>query len=71
MRGIWLRYAASDAWVEKLSEPLTLENAKRANEGPMLAEMLKQLESNPQFACADCRATQAVPRRDLESIEQL
>ena len=47
VRGIWLLYAASDAWVEKLSEPLTLENAKRANEGPMLAEMLKQLESNP------------------------
>ena len=47
VRGIWLRYAASDAWVEKLSEQLTLENAKRANEGSMLAEMLKQLESNP------------------------
>ncbi len=45
VRGIWLLHAASDTWVGKLSEPLTLESAKRANEGPMLAEMLKQLES--------------------------
>lgn len=47
VRGIWLLHAASDTWVEKLAEPLTLESAKRANEGPMLAEMLKQLESSP------------------------
>jgi len=47
VRGIWLLYAASDAWVEKLGEPLTLESSKRANEGPMLAEMLKQLEGSP------------------------
>lgn len=46
VRGIWLLHSASDTWVEKLSEPLTVENAKRANEGPMLAEMLKQLESD-------------------------
>jgi hypothetical protein len=47
VRGIWLLHAASDSWVEKLSEPLTVESAKPANEGPMLAEMLKQLESCP------------------------
>ena len=46
VRGIWLLYSASDTWVEKLGEPLTLESAKRANEGLMLAEMLKQLESS-------------------------
>lgn len=46
VRGIWLLYAASDTWVEKLAEPLTLESAKRANEGPMLAEMLKQLDGS-------------------------
>ena len=46
VRGIWLLYAASDTWVEKLSEPLTLESAKRANEGLMLAEMLKELEKS-------------------------
>lgn len=48
VRGIWLLYAASDVWVGKLSEPLTLDAARQANEGPMLAEMLKQLESSPQ-----------------------
>lgn len=47
VRGIWLLHAASDTWVKKLAEPLTLESANRANEGPMLAEMLKQLESSP------------------------
>lgn len=46
VRGIWLLHAASDTWVEKLGEPLTLDSAKRANEGVMLADMLKQLESN-------------------------
>lgn len=39
-------HAASDTWVEKLGEPLTSESAKRANEGPMLAEMLKGLEKS-------------------------
>jgi hypothetical protein len=33
--------------VEKLGEPLSVQSAKRANEGPMLAEMLKELESKP------------------------
>lgn len=47
VRGIWLLYAATETWVEKLDEPLTLESAKRANEGLGLAEMLKQLESSP------------------------
>ena len=40
-------HTASDNWVTKLSEPLTTESAKRANEGEGLAEMLKQLEANP------------------------
>ena len=46
VRGIWLLYAANDTWVEKLGEPLTIESAKRANEGLMLAEMLKELEKS-------------------------
>jgi hypothetical protein len=46
VRGIWLLYAASETWVGKLAEPLALESAKRANEGPMLAEMLKELETS-------------------------
>lgn len=48
VRGIWLLHAASDNWVDKLSEPLTMESAKRANEGLGLAEMLKQLEAAPE-----------------------
>lgn len=44
VRAIWLLYAASDAWVEKLGESLSWENAKRAKEGLMLADMLKELE---------------------------
>lgn len=48
VRGVWLLYAANGAWVERLGEPLTLESAKRANEGLMLAEMLKELESSSQ-----------------------
>ena len=47
VRGIWLLHAASETWVEKLAEPLTLESTQRANEGPMLAEMLKELEISP------------------------
>ncbi|CAN7213479.1 hypothetical protein LJR296_000574 [Cupriavidus necator] len=46
VRGIWLLHAATDNWVDKLSEPLTVESARRANEGPMLAEMLKQLDAS-------------------------
>ena len=46
VRGVWLLHVASENWVQKLSEPLTLESANRANEGPMLAEMFKQLDSD-------------------------
>lgn len=47
VRGVWLLHAASENWVTKLSKPLTMESAKRANEGEGLAEMLKQLKANP------------------------
>lgn len=43
-RGVWLLYGAREDWVERLSAPLTTENAKKANEGPMLAKMLEELE---------------------------
>jgi hypothetical protein len=52
VRGVWLLHAASENWVTKLSEPLTMESAKRANEGESLAEMLKQLEANPDAPAA-------------------
>ncbi len=47
VRGVWLLHAASDSWVAKLSEPLTMETAKRANEGLGLADMLNELEAHP------------------------
>lgn len=47
VRGVWLLHVASDAWVAKLSEPLTEETAKRANEGLGLAAMFKELDENP------------------------
>ena len=43
-RGIWFLYGASEEWVEKLSAPLTTENAKKANEGPMLSKMLEEIQ---------------------------
>lgn len=46
VRGIWLLHAATENWVDKLGEPLTVESARRANEGPMLAEMLRQLDAS-------------------------
>nr|WP_057926665.1 hypothetical protein [Burkholderia ambifaria] len=46
VRGIWLLYAASENWVAKLSAPLTEENARRANDGRMLADMLKELDTS-------------------------
>lgn len=47
VRGIWLLHAAGDGWIEKFSQPLTIAGAKHANEGLGLADMLKELESNP------------------------
>lgn len=47
VRGIWLLYAAGESRIARLSRPLTTETANSAAEGPMLAEMLKDLESAP------------------------
>jgi len=47
VRGVWLFHAASETWVAKLGEPLSVQSGKRANEGPMLAEMLKELMPRP------------------------
>ena len=70
VRGIWLLHGASDTWVEKLGEPLTLETAKRANEGPMLAEMLKGLEASstaPQAIVSQLREYRDVTWKALNS----
>lgn len=47
VRGIWLLHAASETWIEKFCQPLTVASARQANEGPGLADMLRELESNP------------------------
>lgn len=46
VRGIWLLHAAPDNWVEKLSQPLTIDNAAIADRAPMLKEMLAQLDKS-------------------------
>ena len=48
VRAFWLMYSASETQVEKLSMPLTLETAKRGDDLPMMAEMLKRLEASPE-----------------------
>lgn len=63
VRGVWLIYAASDTWVEKLAMPLTPAAEHRASDAPMLAEMLKQLwaaQTAPKAVVQQlemCRAT--------------
>lgn len=46
VRGIWLLHAATDNWVDKLAEPLTVDSARLANEGPSMSDMLKQLDAS-------------------------
>jgi len=46
VRGIWLMYAASETWIEKLCRPLTTETAEAAKDALMLADMLKGLRSS-------------------------
>ncbi len=50
VRGIWLTYTADDGWIEKLSRPLTVENAKQVSNAPMLAKMLGQLKATQDSA---------------------
>jgi hypothetical protein len=44
VRAIWVYYAASDTFVEKLSSDLSPASAKKADKLPMLSEMLKNME---------------------------
>lgn len=44
VRAMWVTYSATDEWVEKLSDELTADSAKRANSLPLLSEMLGHLE---------------------------
>lgn len=43
VRGIWLMYAASETWIEKLGRPLNAETAETAKDALMVADMLKGL----------------------------
>lgn len=44
VRGIWVMYAASERALEKLTAELNDESQRRANNLPMLSEMISQLE---------------------------
>jgi len=44
VRAMWLLYSASDIAVSKLMSELTNETAKKADQLPMLSEMLKKLD---------------------------
>ncbi len=44
VRGMWVLYAATDSAVSKLTAELNEENQKRADNLPMLSEMIKHLE---------------------------
>ncbi len=46
LRGLWLLHAAEESWITKLAQPLTTENAQRANTIPMLVDMLDALEKS-------------------------
>jgi hypothetical protein len=51
VRAMWLLYAASDVAVDKLMAELTNESAQKANNLPMLSEMLTKLEGKaPEVA---------------------
>lgn len=52
VRGIWFMYAASEAWIEKLSRPLTEETAEAAKDALMLDKMLKGLRSSASAPAA-------------------
>ncbi len=70
VRGIWLMYSASDAWIEKLNQPLTEESAESAKETLMLDKMLKALrgtESAPPVLLDQLEACRTVMWKALNS----
>jgi len=48
VRGMWVLYVASDVALTKLTSDLSEESQKRANNLPMLSEMISQLEKRHQ-----------------------
>lgn len=53
VRSVWITYAASDSWVEKLSAELTTETAKQANDLPLLAAMISEMEGKAPALAMD------------------
>jgi hypothetical protein len=62
VRGIWLMYAASDSWVEKLNQPLTVESAESTKDALMLDKMLKALRASES---APIKSIQDIMRKDV------
>ena len=69
IRGVWLLYAASDSWIEKLSQPLTTDAAIKADKSPMLSEMLIKVEqsSTPSHLVAQLQGYKDVTWKALNS----
>ncbi len=70
VRGIWLMYAASDTWIEKLSRPLTVETAEAAKDALMLDKMIRALrasESAPSALLNELEACRDVMWKALNS----
>lgn len=69
VRGVWLLHAATDTWVEKLSQPLTIENANKANDVPGLAEMLMKLDKSdaPQHLVKQLKQFKDITYKALSS----
>ena len=71
LRGFWLAYSASETWIEKLSQSLTIESAQRANKVPMPAEMLADLAGSheaPAFIIEQLKMYSDVTWRALSSF---
>lgn len=53
VRAMWILFSASDTEIEKISDELTHENAKRAQSLPMVHQMLKSLEGKAPIGAID------------------
>jgi hypothetical protein len=61
VRAMWLIYAASDQAVSKLMCELTTDSANKANNLPMLSEMLAKLDGKaPKEALNSCLSLKSI-----------
>lgn len=69
VRAIWITYSASDTMIEKLSAELSSENSKKANNLPLLSQMLKEMETSaPQNALIPLLEFKDTSWKDLSSF---